>query len=111
MFSLLRIDKVGNKIITLSRFGGVTGLPPAENDNTEESKEEDDSESDGGEEEKVTIVETNIVQYFDDHVSCQVGRGAGRTEGGLEVTVTLLLLRVRRDPGGGGGGGLCRLCH
>ena len=81
MFSLLRIDKVGNKIITLSRFGGVTGLSPAENDNTEESKEGDDSESDGGEKEKVTIVETNIVQHFDDQVSCQVCRRTGRAEG------------------------------
>ena len=92
----------------MSRFVGVIVLSPAENDNTEESKEGDDSESDGGEKEKVTIVETNIVQYFDNQVSCQVGRGAGRTEGGLEVTVTLLLLRY---PGGGGGGGLSWLCH
>ena len=99
----------------MSRFGGVIVLSPAENDNTEESKEEDDSESDGGEEEKVTIVETNIVQYFDDQVPCQVCRGTGRTEGGLEVPVALLLLlaEVRRYLGGAGRGGLSlsSLCH
>ena len=76
----------------MSRFADVIILSPAENDNTEESEEEDESESDGGEEEKVTIVQTDIVQYFDDQVPCLVGRGAGRTEGGLEVTVALLLL-------------------
>ena len=100
----------------MSRFDGVIVLSPAEDDNTEESEEEDESDSDGGEDEKVTIVETDIVQYFDDQVPGQVGRGAGRTEGGLEVTVALLLLtEVRRYLGGGGGGGLsltvCRLCH
>ena len=95
----------------MSGFDGVIVLSPAENDNTEESEEEDDGDRDGGEDEKVTIVVTDIVQYFDDQVPCQVCRGTGRTEGGLEVTVTLLLLSVRRDPGGGGGGGLCRLCH
>ena len=65
----------------MSRFDGVIVLSPAEDDNTEESEEEDDSDSDGGEDEKVTIVETNIVQHFDDQVSCQVCRGTGRAEG------------------------------
>ena len=65
---------------TLSRFCDVTTLSPAEDDNTEESEEEDDGDSDGGEDEKVTIVETDIVEYFDDEVPCQVARGAGRTE-------------------------------
>ena len=50
----------------MSRFADVIILSPAENDNTEESEEEDDSDGDGGEDEKVAIVETDIVQHFDD---------------------------------------------
>ena len=99
----------------MSGFDGVIVLSPAENDNTEESEEEDDGDRDGGEDEKVTIVVTDIVQYFDDQVPCQVCRGNGRTEGGLEVPVALLLLlaEVRRYLGGAGRGGLSldSLCH
>ena len=62
----------------MSRFADVIILSPTENDNTEESEEEDDSDGDGGEDEKVAIVETDIVQHFDDQISCLVGRGAGR---------------------------------
>ena len=95
----------------MSRFDGVIVLSPAEDDNTEEGEEEDDGDSDDGEDEKMTIVETNIVQHGDHQVPRHVRRGAGRTEGGLEITVvTLLLAHVRGDLGGGGGGGLSRMC-
>ena len=95
----------------MSRFDGVVILSPAEDDNTEESEEEDDGDCDGGEEEKMTIVQTNIVQHCDDQVSSLICRGTGRTEGGLKVTVALLLRRyLGVGGGGGGGGGLRRLC-
>ena len=95
----------------MSRFCDVTTLSPAEDDNTEESEEEDDGDSDGGEDEKVTVGVANIVQHFDDQVSCQVSRGPGRSKGWLEVTLTPFLTEVRRYLGRGGGGALRRLCH